>query len=270
MQPSYRVAPEPPASTVVVYRGQPLWSLLLVTAMMLGMVAFMAVMALDFSRTVTLDLSRPDDACTITRTYPILGDVRESHPLSSVRGTQLVVSRGKHGSLSYEVRLTTDGGPIRLSWLQGSRSLRDPQKLLIDAFLVGTAPSLHLVYDTGSGTGLLPLLFSAIPLLVLAFLWRRARVTIDPASRAVRIERSRWPLRGTTESISFGELRAVAVRSYRGRKGGRSHRVVIVLGSGREVPLLGMSSNILGPHVRAAEQIRSALQRAGASVGADG
>jgi hypothetical protein len=148
--------------------------------------------------------------------------------------------------------------------------VRDPQKRLIDAFLAGTAPSLHLVYDTGSAAGLLMLLAGALPLLLLRLVWLRARVAIDPASRTLRVERSRWPLRSTTESVAFGELRAVVVRTVRGRRNARTHRVVLVLGSGQEVALLGMSTSAYGQHARAAERIRTALEQAGAPVGAEG
>jgi hypothetical protein len=256
---------------VVVYRPQPLLAALLVTAVMLGMLVFTVVMTFDLARSVTLDFSRPENTLTITRTYPLLGGVRESIPLSSIHGTQLVVSRGKHAVLSYEVELTTDADPIRISWLHGSHALRDPQKRLIDAFLTGTDPSMHLVYDAGTWAwGLWPLLFCAVPLFLLRLVWLRARVTIDPASRTLRVERLQWPLRSTTESIAFGEVRAVVVRTVLGRKNTRNHRLVLVLGSGQEIALLHVSTTAYRAHARAAERIRAALQQAGVSVGAEG
>jgi hypothetical protein len=262
VQASYRVAPQLPAPVVVVYRPMPTWLAVLLTLAMLAFPIGGCIGMLQLTRIVALDLSRPDDACTITRTYPIYGDAVEKHALSSIRGTRLVAIRGKHGSMSYEVQLTTPGEPIRLSSVHGPHALRDAQKRQIDAFLAGADPSLHLVYDTGGGAGWLMLLFAVVPLLFVRMLWMGARVSVDAASRMLTIERSRWPLGATAESIPIGEIENVDVREARGRKGGRVYRVVVIMRSGQEVPLLKVSSNILRPHRRAADQIRAALMGA--------
>jgi hypothetical protein len=264
VQPSYRIAPQPPAPVVVVYRPQPVWAAVMISAMMLGMLGFMMVMAAEFVRTVTLDLSRSDDACTITRSYPLFGDSVERYPLSSIRGTRLVVSTGKHGSRSYEVQLTTAGDPVRLSLRTSPLSERDPQKRQIDAFLAGSAPRLHLVYDEASWTGAWTLLFSLLPLFFLRFMWQRARITIDPAGRVLRVERPRWPLRAATESFPLGEVTTADVRETRGSRGGRVYRVVLVLTSGQDVPLLRAYTNAYSLHARAAERIKLALMQAAA------
>lgn len=264
MQATYRAAPEPPKPIVVVYRPVPTWFAATLSLVMLGFIAFACFAMLQMMRRVTLDLSRPDDACTITRSYPIFGDDVEQHALSSIRGTRLVSVRGKHGTLSYAVLLTTAAAPIDLSSVNASYAVRDAQKREIDAFLSGNAPSLHLVYDAGGGAGYPMLLFIVIPLVFLRALWLGARVTVDPASRVLTIARSRFPLRAASESIPTGEIENVDVRAARGRKGGLAYRVVVILRSGQEVRLLDRSSNMLGPHQRAADQLRAALQQAAA------
>ncbi|HEX8790794.1 MAG TPA: hypothetical protein VF765_07565 [Polyangiaceae bacterium] len=263
MQASYRASPELPKPIVVVYRPVPAWLAALLSLTMLFMIGFGAFGTLQMTRTVTLDLSRADDACTITRSNPV-GDDVEKHPLSSVEGTRLVTIRGKHGTLSYEVELTTATATISLSSMSGSLALRQAQKRQIDAFLAGKDPSLHLVYDVGGGLGYLMLLVCVIPLIVLRTMWLSARVTVDAASRVLTIARSRWPLGTASESIPMGEIENVDVSQERNRKGGRVYRVVVILRSGQRVPLLKMSSNVLGPHRRAADQLRAALQQAAA------
>ena len=164
MQASYRVAPQPPAPTVVVYRGVSLWGLAFVSLGLLALLAGVVFVAVSESCTVTLDMSRPDDTCTITRTYPVYGATVEKHPLSSIRGTRLVVSHGRHHtSSSYALDLTTDGAPIGLSSSFESIQVRSTQRLRIDTFLHGRDPSLHMVYEQGGAGGLAFLLIGILP-----------------------------------------------------------------------------------------------------------
>jgi hypothetical protein len=259
VQASYRAAPAPPKPVVVFYRPTPTWLGLLLSVVMLAFVVGSGAATLQLTRRVTLDMSRPDDMCTITRSYLLLGDYAEKHALSGIRGTKLISSRDKHGYVSYGVQLTTVDQPIRVSSSFRPYAERDAQRRQIDAFLVGTEPSLHLLYDAGGGVGFMMLLVAVVPLLLLRQLWQGARVTVDPASRMLTVTRTRWPLRAASESIPIGEIENVDVRAVRGRKGGRLYRVALIMRSGQEVPLLRAASNMLGPHRRAADALRAAV-----------
>lgn len=220
-------------------------------------------LAVTQSSAVTLDMSRPDDACIITRRYPVLGAFVERHPLSGVRATRLDVSRDKNGVASYRLMLLTVGGIVDLSSRSEALAVRNAQKAQIDAFLSGTDPTLHLAYEQSGARGVIWLVAGGVLLMIAVTPWQRARITVDPASRMVLVERSRWPLRAATQSIPVGEIARVGVRSFSGTKGRRTYGVVLVLASDQEVRLLRGASSASSVHQRAADRIQAALSQAG-------
>ncbi len=222
-----------------VYRFRPygLALRLFYTALFSGAALAMVFAAFFVAREVTLDCSRDTGTCVITRTYPLFGSRRESHPLAAIEGTGLRQRTAKNGALNYAVTLRTARGEIGLSAVYAGAG-RMRQKRELDAFLAHPeAPSLHLAYDRGSPYGFLLCLFSLFLLLNLWSMWQEATVRFQDWRRAVVLERRRWPLPLWSRALPAGQLTGTRIAT-RGMRRRRTYRVLLLLATGEEVPLL--------------------------------
>ena len=196
-------------------------------------------LAFFLARDVTVDLSHDTGLCVLTYQYPALGHRRTIIPLKAIHGTGLIISTAKGGRLVYTVTLLTTHGVEKISALTAAQG-RQAQKRAIDAFLAQPdAPPLHLLYDQGSGIGLLVAAMALFMAFVLWSLWQEATVRFEWWRRAVVLERRRWPLALWTRAFQLEELAGVRIneRSYRRRI---SYQAVLTLRSGEDVPLLGI------------------------------
>jgi hypothetical protein len=97
--------------------------------------------------------------------------------------------------------------------------------------------------------------------------WQRALLRFDWASRRLILERSRWPLPGTSRSFSLDEVTGVEVfETAATPHRARQYHLVLALASGERVPLIGGSSNVRGHHERVAAEILAALGRKEAAL----
>jgi hypothetical protein len=239
------------------------WSLpmrIVISVLFIALMAGVAFTAAIGARDVDLDADHGAGMLVITRTDPLRGTSRESIPLAAVRGTVLAARRAKNGRRVYGVELELDTGEdLEISSVRQFQG-RQGQKRAIDAFLADPgAPPLHLRYDQGHPAmlallGIIPLL-----LLVIRGFWLGARVRLERWRGQLWLERSRWPLARWSRSFSAGEIRQARVDDKRGSKGGRVYRVILVLASGEEVPLLKVWGNAVRPHREAAEWINARL-----------
>ena len=150
--PTPAVVPGPEPGTVFRTWSGPVRAWM--TLLDLAMAVLLTFLTLVAAGTVVLDASHATWECVITRSYPLLGEHKETHPLAAVQGTTLL-RRFSRGRTSFAVALRLAQGDVTLS-SQYARTGRDQRKRPIDAFLADPgAPPLHLVYDPGNPMPLL-------------------------------------------------------------------------------------------------------------------
>jgi hypothetical protein len=214
----------------------------------------------SMAQDVAIDASRTADTWAITRTYPLLGSRRIVYPLASVRGARLETRHGKGGP-QYDVVLDLAGVDLSLSRRHGGRA-RINQQRIMETFLENPAvTSLHLAYDQGTPCAILFL----IPLAVIAFafrsLWQAVR--IRPDREGLVVSRNRWPLPAWTVYCPRDQVRDVRVDERRGRNQ-MLYRIVLVLASGEDLPLLPAWGDGERRHDAFARRLRALLLDPGA------
>jgi len=260
---AYRTPPPLAPPSVVVYRPNGAFWRIVGTALLVLNFAAAAYFAAWAAGRVTVDCSRPAGSCTVTSTYPVHGTVRRSYPLDSIDDVEIVrVSSGD----GVRLVLKTASGPVPLSRTTEAAWLRQYQRRTIHNFLLdGRMDTVHVDYDVPSWASVGWLFWALLPLLSLFGIWRRARLRFDWVSKAVILERSRWPLAGiTSRAFSLDDVTGADVDERPSGGSTNEYRLVLTLASGDRVPLLFGSTGRRGHPLRTAEQIQTVLRQNGA------
>jgi hypothetical protein len=217
----------------LVHRPERFWR---IPVALLLVLAPLCAAADIFGATCTLRCSRAGGSATCrTETSSVLRPRRYVGDASG-RAWVLVRRLDEHGLIrSYEIILSTHREELVKLGTYLSLSLHEPPaetQTVLNDFLY-EHPSFTVTF--GSPWLRAPSATLALLMALVAAVWalRRTRVTVDPRSDLVRIERVRWPLRRGVHTIARRELRWVTIE---GTKDG-GVRLALDLATGVYLPL---------------------------------